>query len=400
MKIEKLVYFLGLLFVFTIAISKTANLVVFLLWGISWCVVLIKNSEKRRELKNVLKDPVLLAFLLYLGMSIIGIFYSENPVEGFRRTKVLLNFPFIYTFFQLDKSERKWHYLVAFIAGIFTFDTMGFLLQILKYKTLILPFRPLGVQQIWTGNINAFALYGLLFIILKKDLSIQKKFFSFLVLAGILGAIVLTGSRTAYLGMISTLFIFFVIESLKRKKYNLLVSGLGILFIFSLAFYQIPFVKHRSFQIYSNIKAYTQGKVDTSIGLRFEMWKASYYIIKKHLLFGSGTGDYQVDVKKLIKKGIVSPAIAKFNHPHNTYLFVMDTLGIVGLFILLVFFYLISLRSLKCYINYSNTLCFYLFLCTIHLLIGSLTENLFYIHIIFVAYACICGICLSSFKRG
>ena len=396
--VNNVLYFFLLMFIFTIAISKTINLIFFILLYMVF-LVQFKNTIKH-SFKKILKDKVFLSFLLFLTVSLIGITYSENKIEGLKRTKLLINFPLIYflffTFklrFSIDEYRNFLKKLIEiFIWGIFFLDAGGFLEFFILHKNVLIPFRPLGLNHLWAGNVNALA-----FLICFVEFYFERKKILTIPLFIFLISMFLTGARTGWMGFsISWLLLGFLISRFKKSAFTFIsfLVFLGVTFMFM---YKIGFVKERFHLVASEIKEYGKGIKGTSIGLRFEMWKASYYIIKKHFLFGAGTGDYQLEVKKLAKEKKVFPGIVRFNHPHNTYLFIWDTLGLAGLIIFFVFcakIIKIGFKMLKKYPKESLIL----LTVTTEILVGSLTENLVYIHIIFIIFSFVISACILPEK--
>lgn len=83
------------------------------------------------------------------------------------------------------------------------------------------------------------------------------------------------------------------------------------------------------------IKKINSGNLNSSIGLRFQMWKAAIILIPESPIIG--LGDKHVDYKrKLAKKGIISNGAAKFTHYHNQFLNELVKYGLIGLILLLL----------------------------------------------------------------
>jgi O-antigen ligase len=111
-----------------------------------------------------------------------------------------------------------------------------------------------------------------------------------------------TGSRTAWFAFVISLSILVFFLAFLQKRWKLPIIFLLLMILVLPLIYKNRFVQERIKLIFSDVRSYQQGIKTTSIGLRFEMWKASIYIIKNSPFFGAGTGDYKVEVKKLIKK--------------------------------------------------------------------------------------------------
>lgn len=75
--------------------------------------------------------------------------------------------------------------------------------------------------------------------------------------------------------------------------------------------------------------------VVTSVGKRFEMWRAAWYLFLRHPFLGVGTGAYQPETQRLIARGEIAPFVQSYDHPHNDYLNALASFGIVGFLLLL-----------------------------------------------------------------
>lgn len=80
---------------------------------------------------------------------------------------------------------------------------------------------------------------------------------------------------------------------------------------------------------------YSLSIADTSVGKRFEMWRAGWRLFIDHPLLGVGTGAYKVKTSELIQAGQVAPFIGTYDHPHNDYVDALASRGILGIVVLL-----------------------------------------------------------------
>jgi O-antigen ligase len=87
-----------------------------------------------------------------------------------------------------------------------------------------------------------------------------------------------------------------------------------------------------------DVKSYYKGQKNTSVGLRLYMWDGGVRIFLDHPVIGVGTGGY----KNAMMKYKDSPGLPDVVQPHNSFIYVAVTHGIVGLaaFLWLLFVYL------------------------------------------------------------
>ena len=109
-------------------------------------------------------------------------------------------------------------------------------------------------------------------------------------------------------------------------------------------------VVKRIYELFWEINAYRQtgAVVGGSLSQRLELWQVSFSAIKKHPLFGVGTGDARaVFAKELEEQN--SPLAFSDKRSHNQYLTFWIAFGIVGLCLILfsLFYPVIALKKLQ-----------------------------------------------------
>ena len=71
--------------------------------------------------------------------------------------------------------------------------------------------------------------------------------------------------------------------------------------------------------------------MSTSVGLRFEMWRAAWKLFLEHPVFGIGTGAFYAQTQRLAYLGEVAPRTAQYDHPHSDYFDALSSRGMLGL---------------------------------------------------------------------
>ena len=92
---------------------------------------------------------------------------------------------------------------------------------------------------------------------------------------------------------------------------------------------------------------YSMTLANTSVGQRFEMWRAAWRLFLQHPFLGVGTGAYQAKTNELIHTGQVAPFIGAYDHPHNDYLDALSSRGILGFAALLAVLLIPAGRCLR-----------------------------------------------------
>lgn len=161
-------------------------------------------------------------------------------------------------------------------------------------------------------------------------------------------ALALSQTRGAWL-VLSVLIVALIIFE-KRIKVIYKFAGLALLAIAAwllLIFSKV--VNDRMTVAQTDIEQYFSGaNLDTSTGIRFQLWKATWYIFKEHPFVGVGFDGYSNELQKLAAKGLITPFAATFHHAHNDIFFIIATLGLTG------FVALIALYAAPCVFFFSS----------------------------------------------
>lgn len=159
------------------------------------------------------------------------------------------------------------------------------------------------------------------------------------------GASILSGARGGWVAFpFITIFLIYNCYTLFRRSSLLkivlvLVVGLIMVVVFPQTNVQV-----RIDQALNNITHYEDGSnKNTSVGLRFDMWKAAWYMFEEHPILGAGLPGSISAKRAYVKEGLVGPGVLDFNHAHNEYLTSLGLRGAVGL-LFLMGVYLVPLR--------------------------------------------------------
>nr|WP_256370049.1 O-antigen ligase family protein [Hydrogenovibrio sp. JE_KL2] len=144
----------------------------------------------------------------------------------------------------------------------------------------------------------------------------------------------LSGSRGGWLTMLLVFMtLVFLLPKIDRK-FNYIIWGivaaLGV--VLYLMWHELP-VEKRILQTLNSIQAYMNGNAHTSLGYRFEMWKAAYWAFLEKPLFGWGFDNFNVYFQKYLNEGLVVGKL--WGHPHNDYMLLLSEKGVLGFVIVL-----------------------------------------------------------------
>ncbi len=162
-------------------------------------------------------------------------------------------------------------------------------------------------------------------------------------LAGIAGlyAAYLSQTRGTWIGI--PMFILITIFVLRtrmsmRKQMTVAVTTLLLVTAF---FGSSNMVQQRLVQAQNDMLEYFGNRnVDTSVGIRFQLWKGSWVLYKEHPLVGVGQKEgFSAALVDLERRQIITPSARALAHSHNEILHSMATLGTVGLIAVLCLYF-------------------------------------------------------------
>lgn len=301
--------------------------------------------------------------VLLLLVSITGLFLNKNPIVLDKNEKYLLATIAVYMavyifnvwFFnseisELDNTSRFLLLLPIFFYirrlkltpnYIYYGILMGAVacLVIAAYQKFFLGFdQASGVTSIVSFGTLSMTLAMMCFIIalLCKSWSSRILFYSGFMFAAY--ASVLSGSRGAWLILLSCLLILFITNPLKWP-FKTRFSAILVSLILITASYFFPPVQHRVNTAINEIDAYfTYDVVNTSVGARLEIWRASVIAATENPILGIGEGNFSNKMKQLSDQGLVDPFVLNIAHVHNEYISALLHRSLPGLLSLLLLF--------------------------------------------------------------
>lgn len=78
---------------------------------------------------------------------------------------------------------------------------------------------------------------------------------------------------------------------------------------------------------------------DTSLGIRLQLWQASWELFKENPIVGVGRENFSAGLDDLSARRIITPLATSFSHSHNEILFNMAILGVFGLLAILSIYF-------------------------------------------------------------
>ena len=310
-----------------------------------FCEVFNKDFIKRQ--KTMLSSPLVLCFILYFFLHLLGLLWTSDLEEGL--DTINRNVPFLlFGFLWLAaKYEKRNLYMFAFVTGLSICSLLAHynLLQQIYPSYLIegivsgkrggeetSPF----LSHLTFAPILAVGIYFIVWSFLSAGKNIKHLIIKFGALLLLFSNLVFSTGRAGFL-MLIVLACSAIINSSK----NIRVGFFKLIFIIPLCVLSIYFisenVKNRVDAGFNDVQTFSQNP-NSSIGLRMVFAIQSFDLFLQNPFFGTGTGGLRSQYEKVVRpefENLVTP-----NNPHNQYLMISSNLGVIGLAALLLLFFL------------------------------------------------------------
>jgi O-antigen ligase len=395
------------IFAFILPLSKSAGSAMMGLIYFYLFVMMARDKSFRSSVARNVNQPLTVPVGIYIFIALLDLFFTSQLSDGINIVKQIINLPLIYLMLSVSidgehgdpvRLKDAEQIFLSFLAGIFVLDLIALFtyLGFIGNARHVLPVHPMDMHHIWFGNLNAIGVYTAVFLLLfphsRRQLPVSVLLWCLIGLAAI--SILLSTSRTAWLGMIFT-FLVLLFFLIKNKKL-FVVAGILVITACVAAYFFSDIIHQRIGKIWDDISLFSAGTTETSVGARFLMWKGALTMFLSHPFLGVGTGDYKMGLSELVASGALPPFVSHFNQPHNMYLFTLATNGLIGFFALLFIFYRIF-RYAAGLIRLHQEVRLFGFLsmaATVHFMTAGLTESVLNVHVLLCTFAFIAGLCV------
>ncbi len=214
------------------------------------------------------------------------------------------------------------------------------------------------LHPIQFGNLSmlmgVLCLAGLGWAVLQRRRAIWVVLLLLGALLGMLGSL-MSGSRGGWVGLPVIGYVLY--RGFGRQlPLALKVSVAGLVVTLATLVFVLPQtgVQQRVNSAISDISLYVSGEEsNTSLGLRFEMWRGASQLIIQRPLLGWGESGYEAAMINLGQQQTISPVAAQFGHAHNEFIDALAKRGVVGL-AALVMLYMVPLKMFASGVVHEN----------------------------------------------
>ena len=387
-------YFI-ILYAFCLPISRA---------GISLSIVLIflfwiLEADFKRKYFEIKNNYFILTIFIFILYSFISILWSSDKIFALEYVKKYYHFLIIPIIFTSLKKEYIDKVFSAFLLGMLISEitSYGIFFELWR-KEGISPNDPSPFMD--HSNYStylAFTVFILMHKIIHTDDLKWKLAYSIFFLFST-SNLFLNGGRTGQFSFLITLCIIGFLNFKNKLKAVVLFISLGTT-IFVSAYNISPVFKDRFDYFLHDVEVMINEKdFSNSFSLRVALWISGLEASKHNLIFGSGIGDERENANYILQKFNISNDNFKQDTEnsidfHNMYVQYIVQLGIVGLIIILLIFYLLFKLDIRDKV-YRNLLIIFLILYFCHSMLG----NSFHINQSMVLFVLFSSIFITIYK--
>ena len=387
-------YFI-ILYAFCLPISRA---------GISLSIVLIflfwiLEADFKRKYFEIKNNYFILAIFIFILYSFIAVLWSSDKIFALEYVKKYYHFLIIPIIFTSLKKEYIDKVFSAFLLGMLISEITSYgIFFELWTKEGVSPNDPSPFMD--HSNYStylAFTVFILMHKIIHTDDLKWKLAYSIFFLFST-SNLFLNGGRTGQFSFLITLCIIGFLNFKNKLKAVVLFISLGTT-IFVSAYNISPVFKDRFDYFLHDVEVMINEKdFSNSFSLRVALWISGLEASKHNLIFGSGIGDERENANYILQKFNISNDNFKQETEnsidfHNMYVQYIVQLGIVGLIIILLIFYLLFKLDIRDKV-YKNLLIIFLILYFCHSMLG----NSFHINQSMVLFVLFSSIFITIYK--
>lgn len=325
----------------TLLVERAATVALLLLALLGVLFTLTERGPKT----PLSRDEKLLVFSVafFVGVALLAYFVSEPNYLGFKKLgrylRFLLLVPIYLVVRRLPQGEGVWWTglaLGAIAAGVF-----GLYALITGDGASLYEGQVGGSNAVLFGDLSlvmAFMSLGSLWYFRRHS-----PWLTLLPIAGFAFgclAAFLSGARGAWIavpGLALLLFWHLARERSKRTRWLMLAGLLGL----ATLVYAIPQteVAARLNALLADLAQMFRGEpAGGGVGMRLALWRVAWDAFAQNPILGTGVGGYAEVLREWVEAGLLPEHLLQYNHPHNEFLSVLASRGLVGLLALLLVF--------------------------------------------------------------
>jgi O-antigen ligase len=335
-------YFLALAIAFCLPFAKLTPIFIALML-VNWII----ERDFRNKFNTIFKNKLALIFILFYGMHLLGMTYTQNINSGSFDLQVklsLLIFPLVLASRPLNKENVPTVFFAlisgAFISSLILLGRATYHYLYLNDNCFFYSAFSFMLHPSYLSLYLCVALAWMLFEISKNSFT-NKWFSNGIAIVLILFFSFINVLLSSKMGLINTILIligFLIFYIFRHKKYTLGFSGIALIAILMYSvFNYVPAVRDRINNAITSLTTPSVNQTDSeSTAVRLLIWKAANQVISENPLLGTGTGDAKDKLMQEYQKRGMTGAIEHKLNTHNEYFQVLVSLGWIGFIVFLL----------------------------------------------------------------
>jgi len=300
------------------------------------------EGDLRQKWESLYRHPLTWIFWLYFLLPFISLIWSSDLVWGIKMAKRGIFFLLFPLFVSVTRKEHIKLYMSSFIASVGMTELLSYYNW---FQMHYFPGLPEGIRSrndawqiapfvshIMYNPILAFSAYLLGHAVLFEKLNVYKRYLYWLFLITISINMLISGGRSGQVGFFVMIFLLIFQRFARRPVIATFVAVSVCVVVFTTAYQASDLFRQRTDLAVHQVLNYKQ-VVNSSVGLRINMYINTYRMFLESPFLGVGVGDFPAEYARI--NAIHSPRWATVFNPHNQYLFALSTTGAVGGIILL-----------------------------------------------------------------
>lgn len=258
-----------------------------------------------------------------------GLLWSHDPIMGLKFARKSYHWVLAFVVASLVINEARVDYFVkAYVTGLMVSIVICYLQM----------FNVLPMYKSYTYGFMHYIQYSLMIVagicllayLFARAPNITAKAGIVFLMCSCFYLLVSLKGRSGYIAF--AVMLPWIMITMVGRRYFVRIVIVSMVILASLV--ASTTVRNRIGETFDDIAMYSQGSLNTSVGLRLYMWKGGVNIFFENPILGAGTGSYQV----LLRRYKPASDTPDLNHPHNSFIYMASSFGLVGLCAVIWFF--------------------------------------------------------------
>lgn len=314
--------------------------------------------------RNVVKHPISIAVMIYLGWMLITVFTSTMPVVSIKRwlSTVWFIIPFYFMISQLFRKKENiyrffWLYIIPLIIVIF-YTLINHAEHNFIQNAASFVVTPFYNDHTAYGAVLAMFIPVVVGLIANKKLSGNTRTMAFIVLLIFITGFIFSFSRAAWISLLGGIITFFILRF--KINYKYILTFIGVVFISFFVFQNDIYrfleknTQDSSTDFREHIRSATNVATDASNVERINRWNCAIRMYREKPVFGWGPGTYQFQYAPFqfsYEKTIISTNVGDMGNAHSEYLGSLSESGLLGMLTFVVMSLMVLIYGVQNYIK-------------------------------------------------